>query len=78
MADYNAPPEQELAVNAFEVWARIRGVDEPPELLMQFDITHEETQQEWRTQLRFDRRRAIEFAQLLHFVFEHEELPWPT
>jgi len=68
------PPEQELAVNHFEIKTRVRGVDDPPELLLIADVTHEETMHPWRTQLRFSRMQATNLALLLSFVAEKEGL----
>lgn len=68
------PAEQELAVNHFEIKTRVRGVDDPPELLLIADVTHEETMQPWRTQLRFSRTQAVNLALLIGFVAEKEGL----
>lgn len=66
------PASQDLSVNEFFARVRHRGVDDPPELLLILDVTHEETMHEWRTQLRFSRQQFLELVMLTNRIAKIE------
>lgn len=68
------PASQDLSVNHVQLETRKMGVDDPPEILLVADVTHEETMVEWRTQLRFSRQQFVAFVRLVDFMMEAEGL----
>ena len=70
--DFDAPSEQDLALNDFMIQAQRVGVEDPPEVLLILDVTHEETMHEWRTQIRIDRERFAAFVHLCAHVAKTE------
>lgn len=72
--DFDAPSEQDLALNDFMIQAIRVGVEDPPEVLLILDVTHEETMHEWRTQIRIDRERFLALLHLMNHVAKTENM----
>lgn len=69
--------DQALDVLGFELVAVRNNVPDPPEVLLQAHIKHEETDSIWTTQLRFSRAQAQVMIALLRHLTEKEGLDWP-
>lgn len=68
------PAEQDLFVQSIEIVTRHRDVPDPPELLIMVDVVHVETNQDWRTQLRFTHDKFVELVRLAEHVMKRERL----
>ena len=68
------PAEQDLFVQSIEIVTRHRDVPNPPEILVMVDVVHVETNQDWRTQLRFTPDKFVELVRLAEHVMRRERL----
>jgi len=76
MANHFATPtEQHLTCGSLASITRM-GVEDPPQLTLVMDVTHNETGLDWRQEINFNGMKMLELTQLMIHTCEQVGLDW--